>query len=121
VATITYLAVGALEPKFWLELIARLGLPELAGTAFHGGPDAAGTTARLADAIAGKTRAEWMAIFADADACCEPVLTFRETREHPQWRARRSFVTLPTPNGGTLHVPKMPASLARFDTEERDL
>ncbi len=116
-----YLTIGALEPKFWLELVTRLGLPELSNAAFHGGvADADDLAARLAAAIAEKTRDEWLAIFADADTCCEPVLSFSETRDHPQWRARRSFIALATPDGGTLHVPKMPASLAGFDTDERD-
>ena len=115
-----YLTIGALEPKFWSALVTRLGMPELVDTAFHGGPDATGIVARLADIFAGKTRAEWETLFADVDACCEPVLSFGAVRAHPHWQARRSFLTLSTPDGRTLEVPKMPASLAGFDTDERD-
>ena len=77
-------------------------MPELVDTAFHGRADAAGIVARLADALAGKTRAEWETLFAEVDACCEPVLSFSEVRAHPHWQARCSFLPLATPDGRTL-------------------
>ncbi|HVU87150.1 MAG TPA: CaiB/BaiF CoA-transferase family protein [Pirellulales bacterium] len=113
-----FITIGALEPKFWAALVTRLGMPELIEAPFHGGPDSLATLARLSDAFATRTRAQCEALLGDADACCEPVLTFGEVREHPHWQARQSFLSLPTPDGRTLHVPKMPGSLAGFDTEE---
>ncbi len=115
-----YMTLGALEPKFWLTIVERLGVPELAGTAFHGGPDADAVAQNLAKVFATKTRDEWVTLLGDADACCEPVLAFSEVRKHPQWVARRSFYSLPTADGRSLSVPKMPGSLAGFDTDERD-
>jgi len=114
-----HITLGALEPKFWLSVVEQIGMPDLAGAAFHGGPDGPQIAARLAEVFACRTRAEWEAIFAKADACVEPVLGFQEVRAHPHWQARESFVTLPTPDGRELRVPKMPASLAGFDTEEQ--
>jgi alpha-methylacyl-CoA racemase len=114
-----HISVGALEPKFWLSVVEQIGVPDLAGVAFHGGPDATQIAARLAEVFASRTRGEWEAIFAKADACVEPVLGFREVRAHPHWQARESFVSLPTPDGRELRVPKMPASLAGFETEEQ--
>ncbi|MES1213284.1 MAG: CaiB/BaiF CoA-transferase family protein [Singulisphaera sp.] len=113
-----FVTVGALEPKFWLTLVTKLGLPELVDAPFHGGAGAAHVVSRLADAFERLTQAECEELFADADACCEPVLSFGEVRAHAHWQARRSFLPLATPDGRTLHVPKMPASLAGFDTEE---
>jgi len=113
-----YVTVGALEPKFWQTVVEKLGLPQLAGAAFHGGDGAEEITKQLADVFASKTRAEWVEIFGDSDACFEPVLSFSETRALAQWRARRSFLALATPDGRTLQVPKMPGTLAGFDTEE---
>ncbi|HEY4313270.1 MAG TPA: CaiB/BaiF CoA-transferase family protein [Pirellulales bacterium] len=115
-----YVTIGALEPKFWLALVTRLGMPELANAPFHGGPEADGTVVRLADAFATRTRAQCEAMFAEVDACCEAVLTFSEVCRHPQWVSRRSFVSFPTPDGRSLQLPKMPASLAGFETDERD-
>jgi crotonobetainyl-CoA:carnitine CoA-transferase CaiB-like acyl-CoA transferase len=68
----------------------------------------------LAEVFATRTRDEWAAAFAAVDACVEPVLTFSETRRHPQWQARESFERLPTPDGREILAPKMPGSLAGF-------
>lgn len=47
---------------------------------------------RLAALIAGKTRDEWCALLEGSDACFAPVLDFEEAPDHPQHRARASFV-----------------------------
>jgi crotonobetainyl-CoA:carnitine CoA-transferase CaiB-like acyl-CoA transferase len=107
-----YLSVGSLEPKFWQALVAALGLPELAGENHMGGPRSEETAARLAAVIRTRTRDEWVRVFADVDACVEPVLQFGEVRRHPQWQARGSFEELPTPDGRSISVPRMPGSLA---------
>ncbi len=109
-----YFSVGALEPKFWQAMISAMGLPELADVSHVGGPGANEAAAKLASVFATKTRDEWTAILEPADACCEPVLNFGEAQVHPQWQARESFERLVAPDGRTLHVPKMPASLAGF-------
>ncbi|MBL9125561.1 MAG: CoA transferase [Planctomycetaceae bacterium] len=109
------ISIGALEPKFWQALVDAIGLPRLAERNHLVGPQAAETTAELAQVMATKTRDEWAAIFAAVDACVEPVLTFSEVRQHPHWQARKSFEAVPTPDGRTLHLPKMPGSLAGFD------
>jgi crotonobetainyl-CoA:carnitine CoA-transferase CaiB-like acyl-CoA transferase len=108
------ISVGALEPKFWQAVLAVLGLTELANDNHLLGPDAERIAARLAEVFATRTRDEWAAAFAAVDACVEPVLTFSETRRHPQWQARESFERLPTPDGREILAPKMPGSLAGF-------
>ena len=107
-----YLSVGSLEPKFWQALVVALGLPELANEYQMGGPRAEEIAARLAAVIATRTREEWARVFADVDACVEPVLRFSEVQQHPQWQSRGSFEELPTPDGRTIKVPRMPGSLA---------
>ncbi len=39
-------------------------------------------------------------------------MTFSEVRKHPHWVARESFEKVSVPDGRTLELPKMPASLA---------
>ncbi len=104
----------ALEPKFWQVVVEKAGVPELANIAFHGGEGAEKAIQRLADVFASKTRDQWAAIFGDADACFEPVLCFSEVLSHPHWLARGSFEAVPTPDGRTLRLPRMPGSLAGF-------
>jgi crotonobetainyl-CoA:carnitine CoA-transferase CaiB-like acyl-CoA transferase len=86
-----YLAVGALEPKFWLALNAAIGR---AGNAVEliGGPDDQARVRReLAAILATKTAAEWMDIFGERDCCVEVVVEPDELAAHPLHRARGVF------------------------------
>lgn len=101
-----YVAVGALEPKFYAELLDRLGL------------DAAGLPAqldrsgwpvlreRLSTAFARRTQAEWVAVFDGSDACVTPVLSMADAPGHPHNAARGTFIEV----GGV----RQPAPAPRF-------
>lgn len=114
------ITLGALEPKFWLALIESLGLPELASAPYHGGPGAQAVIDKLTEVFATKTRDQWAKIFSSVDACVEPVRSFSQVCQDPHWQHRKSFIQLQTPDGRTAKVPKMPGSLAGFDTRERE-
>ena len=89
-----YVAVGAIEPKFYAELLTRLGL---ATAGLPDQNDRAGwpaLRARLAAVFATKTRDEWSRVFEGSDACVAPVLTFTEATRHPHFAARNSHVTV---------------------------
>jgi alpha-methylacyl-CoA racemase len=85
-----HLAVGALEPQFYAELVDRLGLADVAPD--RAGADPALLRGLLADTIAGRTRDEWVEVFEGSDACVAPVLSFAEAREHPHLAARQTYV-----------------------------
>jgi alpha-methylacyl-CoA racemase len=87
-----YVAVGAIEPKFYAELLARLGP---AGETLPGQYDRARWPElhqRFASIFATKTRDEWTRVFEGADACVAPVLTFAEAAQHPHAVARGGHV-----------------------------
>ena len=87
-----YFAVGAIEPKFYAELLRRLGLADDPLPAQH---DRAGWPVlreRFARVFATRTRAEWEQVFADGDACAFPVLAFAEAAAHPHAVARAAHV-----------------------------
>jgi alpha-methylacyl-CoA racemase len=89
-----YVAVGALEPQFYDELLAGLRLdpaelPERADT--RNWP---ALRAVFAKAFSARTRDEWVAVFAGTDACVTPVLTFTEVGDHPHMAARRALIDL---------------------------
>jgi len=89
-----YVAIGALEDRFYRELLKRLGLE---GEGLAEQWDRAGwprLREALAARIASRTRDEWETIFADSDACFAPVLSAEEAVAHPHHRARGTFVTL---------------------------
>ncbi len=97
-----YVAVGALEPQFYEELMQRL---ELDSTVLPAQYDRAGWPVlrrRIAAAFALRSRDEWSDVFADSDACVAPVLSMAEAPDHPHNIARGTFtntggVTQPAP------------------------
>ena len=89
-----YLAVGALEPKFWLALNQAIGrkadVMELLSAAEH--QDA--VRGELAAIFATRTAAEWTELLARYDCCVELVTELHELPEHPLHRAREVFFTI---------------------------
>jgi alpha-methylacyl-CoA racemase len=86
-----YVAVGALEPKFYAGLLAGLGLADAGLPAQH---DRAGwpeLRARFTAVFGQRTRDEWAAVFAGSDACVAPVLGPGEAPGHPHNVARGVF------------------------------
>ena len=83
-----YMAVGALEPKFWKLCCAALGRPDL--EPFGLDRSAAGQQARreLETLFASEPLAHWQALFDKVDCGVTPVLSFEEAMEHPQLKAR---------------------------------
>jgi alpha-methylacyl-CoA racemase len=89
-----WLAVAALEPEFFAQLLEGLGL---AGEQLPAQYDQTGwptLRTRFAETIATRSRDEWAEVFADRDACVAPVLEPSEVATHPHHVARSSFVDL---------------------------
>ncbi len=88
-----FMAVGAIEPQFYVELLDGLGLgdEELPKQMDR---SAWPSMAQRFDAIfATRTRDEWTEIFKDRDACVSPVLTMGEAPSHEQAVRREAFFT----------------------------
>jgi alpha-methylacyl-CoA racemase len=87
-----YVSIGAIEAKFYEDLVSRLGL---AGRDLPGQHERARWPELrevLGKRFSEKTRAEWCDVFEGSDACFAPVLTFSEARAHPHNKARQAFV-----------------------------
>jgi len=108
-----YMAVGALEPQFWKEMITLMGLEDL--------PDRDDMSRwpalreRLAEAFRSRTRAEWEAVFDGTNACVSPVLEMGEAADHPHNKARGTFVEVggirqPAPTPRLLGAPEQDLS-----------
>ncbi len=87
-----FLAVGALEPKFFQGVCEVVGRPDLLEDAYALGPPAQRVRRELETIFASKTRAEWVERFAARDFCVEPVREGDEVLEDPQLKARGLFV-----------------------------
>ena len=108
-----FVAVGALEQKFWRVLIETLGLNNDEIGSPYDRNDWPALTALLAGTFATKTRDEWAEIFAPLDACVTPVLTLAEAPAHPHNVARTAFVevaaaTVPAPAPRFSATPTTP-------------
>lgn len=83
-----YLAVGALEPKFWSEFCRLAGHPEWAKRPPAPGAASAALRAEVAAVIKTRTRDEWEALVAHEDTCVSGILTPVEALQNEQVRAR---------------------------------
>jgi alpha-methylacyl-CoA racemase len=91
-----WVAVGAIEERFFRTLLDVLGLgtdPALAGSHKDRSRWPALRVA-LTDVFAARTRDEWGAAFAGVDACVTPVLDLDEAQAHPHAVARSAYSPL---------------------------
>ena len=110
-----YLAVGAVENKFYADLIDGVGLdPALVATQNDTSkwPE---LHLRFEAAFRTRTRAEWEDVFATRDACVTPVLSMEEAPRYPHNAERDCFVDA---NGHLQVAPpvrfgRTPASVGR--------
>jgi alpha-methylacyl-CoA racemase len=103
----TWISVGAIEAKFYANLLAGLGLE---GEDLPDQNDEAGWPSlheRFAAVFRTRPRDEWLQVFADDDNCVTPVLRFTEVLEDEHLAARQTYLDI---DG----VPQ-PAPAPRFD------
>ena len=87
-----YMSVGAVEGRFYAQLLDKLGLSNRDLPSQHDRDGWPVLRECFAAAFLSRTRAEWCAIFEGSDACVAPVLGFSEAPAHPHHVARGSFV-----------------------------
>ena len=102
-----WLALGALEPKFWAGFCHGIGRPDLTPLQHAEGDERARVLRDVREVMRGRTRAEWLARFADADVCLTTIYQPEEVAADPHVAARgvmtsRSGVTHVIPPGGEV-------------------
>ncbi len=85
-----YMALAALEPKFWTAFCAGVGI-KADLQALAPGAHQEKHKAALVEVFASKTRDEWIAFADEHDCCLEPVWTPQEAQQDPQHVARGVF------------------------------
>lgn len=102
-----FIAVQCLEPKFYAEFLARLGLSDDPRFARQFDPATWGpAAAALGEIFAAQPRAHWAAVFHGSDACVAPVLSPAEAAADPHLVARGTWATA---------GPLQPRAAPRFD------
>jgi alpha-methylacyl-CoA racemase len=86
-----YVAVGSIEPKFYEELLLRLGLQAAGLPKQHDRKSWPALRKLFTEKFKEKSRDEWCKVFDGSDACFAPVLTFSEAQAHPHNVARNTF------------------------------
>jgi alpha-methylacyl-CoA racemase len=86
-----FMAVGALEPQFYRELLDALGLDH-GEWPQHDRSRWPEQSRRLAAIFASRTRGEWEQVFAGRDACVTPVVSLAEAATSAELRERGTFV-----------------------------
>jgi len=102
-----YMAVGAIEPKFYIQLIHGLGLDPAEMPGQYDQSRWPELRQILTDVFKGASRDHWAGVFEDMDACVYPVLSLLEAPNHRHNVARGTFVEI----DGVVQ----PAPAPRFD------
>jgi alpha-methylacyl-CoA racemase len=108
-----YVSVGAVEKKFYLELLQRLGLGQIDLPAQDDRGGWEQVRARLQDMFKTRTRDEWCSLLEGTDACFAGVLDMDESVRHPHNVARKTHVEFQ----GVLN----PAPAPRFSATPSDI
>jgi len=87
-----HVVIGALEGRFFRELLDRLGLGDLDPAWQYDRRRWPEIERRLAEVFRSRTRAEWIEAFEGSDACFSPVLSLTEASRHPHNEARGTYV-----------------------------
>lgn len=99
-ADLRYMAVGALELKFWQGLCEVLDLPALKDIHWQLGvmpttPESQTATKTMAETFASQTLEHWQGVFAATDVCVTPVLNLYEAKAHPLFAHQDEHHTTP--------------------------
>jgi crotonobetainyl-CoA:carnitine CoA-transferase CaiB-like acyl-CoA transferase len=108
-----YMAVGALELKFWQACCDVLQRPDLKPRHWQlgqqvGGADALAVMDELSAIFAERTLAQWTEAFAGSDCCVSPVLRTSEALQHPLFQARGMAVRAEHPTEGAYWAAGIP-------------
>jgi alpha-methylacyl-CoA racemase len=90
-----WVALGALEPKFWRAWCAGVGREDLAERQFE--PVGSDVHREVEAVFAARTRAEWQAFNDEHDCCLEPVLGLDEALASSLFAAREMVVEVDQP------------------------
>lgn len=116
-----FLAVGAVEEKFWVnfcETICRPDLITLLNAPLHQQHQ---IKADIQNVIITKTLAEWVREFTDIEACVSPVNTLEEMVEDPQVIARNMIETIFDESLGEVKQIGIPIKLSKTPGKIRSL
>ncbi|MFZ5646477.1 MAG: CaiB/BaiF CoA transferase family protein [Bacillota bacterium] len=88
-----HISIGAVEPHFWAGICRTIGKEHLTDKQFALGEEAHRAISELRELFLTRTSGEWMEILGPAGLCVAPVLTLKESLDHPQARHRNVLIS----------------------------
>src|SRR5438067_9321317 len=83
-----YVALGALEPKFWSAFCDRIGRRDLVPLQYIRGEAQARALDEIRALMQTRSQADWLALFRDVDVCLTPVLRVADALSDPHFLER---------------------------------
>lgn len=118
-----YVSIGSIEPQFYAQLLAKLGLADEQLPHQHDARRWDALKERFAAVFRSRTRDEWCAIMEGSDVCFAPVLALGEVATHSHAVARAGFFEndgiwqpAPAPRFSRT-VPATPATAVRIGAD----
>jgi crotonobetainyl-CoA:carnitine CoA-transferase CaiB-like acyl-CoA transferase len=114
-----YMSLGALEPKFWENFCEAVGHMDLIDKQFAEEEVQLHVTEEIQKVFKTRTQKEWVEFFKGVDACCEPILNFKEVFQHPQVIHRQMVVEWVHPVEEKIRQVGNPIKSSQFNFEIR--
>jgi crotonobetainyl-CoA:carnitine CoA-transferase CaiB-like acyl-CoA transferase len=112
-----HMSLGALEPKFWKNFCEAIERRDLIYKQFNEGEEQFRVIEEIQEVFQNKTQKEWVDVFKNVDACCEPILTFKEVFRHPQVLHRQMIKEIEDPMEGKIRQVGSPIKSSQFSFE----
>ena len=107
-----WMALGALEPKFWQRFCTIVGREDLIERQYDMEGERRDETVReVGEIFLRRTRDEWVEMLRDRDICCEPVKNFREALEDPHILSRDMILESRHPTEGEIRQIGFPIKM----------
>ena len=110
-----YIALGALEFKFWQRFCEAVEKDDLVSQHMAMGEDSEKVFKELNALFKTKTFTQWTEHFKDVDCCVSPVLSMQETIKNEQVRARNTVITKKHPSEGEVVQFGLPIKFSSFE------
>ena len=106
-----YIAIGALENRFWTVLCNQLGIPELIPLQFDEDRRVE-IIKTVSDIFKTKTLASWDEELSAIDVCYAPIQNFEEVFDHPFFKEREMIVPIKDKAGQMINTIGVPVKLS---------